>query len=267
LRVCAGALICVFYRPVLKWLDITVRAKVFYMERNYKYYDLITAMFVAVLLISNIASAAKIVDWGVSLFGLPLAFDAGTLLFPVSYIFGDILTEVYGYKRSRRVIWFGFFAAALMALTFRLVGLMPGEAVWQQTAGQAAYNAILGGVATGGIVVASLAAYWAGEFSNSVVLAKLKVATAGRFLWVRTIGSTMIGEGVDTVIFITVASALGVFPWEIALSLITTNYIFKVIIEVLFTPLTYLIVGFLKRAENEDYYDRHTDFNPFTLAS
>lgn len=237
------------------------------MQRCYKFYDLITAMFVAVLLISNIASAAKIVDWGVSVAGLPLAFDAGTLLFPVSYIFGDILTEVYGYKRSRRVIWFGFFAAALMAFTFWIVGLMPGEAAWQEYAGQTAYNAILGGVASGGIVLASLAAYWAGEFSNSVVLAKLKVATEGRFLWLRTIGSTLVGEGVDTVIFIVVASTFGVFPWEIAVSLITANYIFKVTIEVLFTPLTYLIVGYLKQVENEDYYDRTTDFNPFTLAS
>ncbi|GAB4446206.1 MAG: queuosine precursor transporter [Anaerolineae bacterium] len=237
------------------------------MERSYKYYDLITALFVAVLLISNIASAAKIVDWGVSLLGLPLAFDAGTLLFPVSYIFGDILTEVYGYKKSRRVIWFGFMAAALMALTFWLVGLMPGESMWQGYAGQAAYDAILGGVATGGIVVASLAAYWAGEFSNSAVLAKLKVATEGRFLWLRTIGSTLVGQGIDTVIFVTVASAFGVFPWEIAVSLIVANYIFKVSIEVLLTPITYLIVGYLKKAENEDYYDRETDFNPFSLAS
>jgi hypothetical protein len=121
-------------------------------------------------------------------------------------------------------------------------------------------------VATGGIVLASLAAYWAGEFSNSVVLAKLKVATEGRFLWVRTIGSTLVGEGIDTVIFVTVASFFGVFPWEVALSLIVANYIFKVSIEILLTPVTYLIVGFLKKAENEDYYDRDTNFNPFSLA-
>jgi uncharacterized integral membrane protein (TIGR00697 family) len=129
---------------------------------RYKYYDFITALFVAVLLISNIASSAKIIDWGVSLLGLPLAFDAGTLLFPISYIFGDILTEVYGYKRSRRVIWAGFAAAALMSLTLWLVGLMPGEATWEGYAGQNAYDAILGGVATGGIIIASLAAYFAG---------------------------------------------------------------------------------------------------------
>ncbi|GIK42727.1 MAG: transporter [Chloroflexota bacterium] len=237
-----------------------------FRDRAYKYYDFIMAFFVAVLLISNIASAAKIVDWGVSLFGLPLAFDAGTLLFPVSYIFGDILTEVYGYKKSRRVIWAGFGAAGLMSLTFWLVGLLPGERAWQEYAGQAAYEAILGGVASGGIVVASLAAYFAGEFSNSFVLAKMKVATQGRWLWLRTIGSTLVGEGIDTISFVLIAVLFGVFPWEIALSLITANYIFKVGIEALFTPLTYAIVGFLKRAEQEDYYDRETNFNPFSLT-
>jgi uncharacterized integral membrane protein (TIGR00697 family) len=225
------------------------------------------ALFVAVLLISNIASAAKIIDWGVSLFGLPLAFDAGTLLFPISYIFGDILTEVYGYKRARRVIWAGFGAAALMAVTLWLVGLMPGEATWEGYAGQAAYDAILGGVATGGIIIASLSAYFAGEFSNSFVLAKLKIFTGGRWLWSRTIGSTLIGQGIDTVMFVTIATIFGVFPWAIALSLITANYIFKVTIEIIFTPATYALVGFLKQAEQEDYYDRDTDFNPFTLAS
>ncbi|MBE7550188.1 MAG: queuosine precursor transporter [Anaerolineales bacterium] len=236
------------------------------MNRDYKYYDFIMAFFVAVLLISNIASAAKIVDWGVSLFGLPLAFDAGTLLFPVSYIFGDILTEVYGYKKSRRVIWAGFGAAGLMSLTFWLVGLLPGERGWQEYAGQDAYEAILGGAASGGIVAASLAAYFAGEFSNSFVLAKMKVATQGRWLWLRTIGSTLVGEGIDTISFVLIAVLFGVFPWEIVLSLITANYIFKVGIEVLFTPFTYAIVGFLKRAEQEDYYDRETNFNPFSLT-
>jgi uncharacterized integral membrane protein (TIGR00697 family) len=237
------------------------------MNRTYKYYDFITAVFVAVLLISNVASAAKIIDWGISIFGLPLAFDAGTLLFPISYIFGDILTEVYGYKRSRRVIWAGFGAAGLMALTFWLVGLMPGEATWEGYAGQEAYNAILGGVASGGIIIASLTAYFAGEFSNSFVLAKMKVFTEGRWLWSRTIGSTLVGEGIDTVFFVVIATLFGVFPWAIALSLITANYIFKVAIEILFTPVTYALVGFLKQAEQEDYYDRETDFNPFSLAS
>ncbi len=237
------------------------------MKRSYKYYDFITALFVAVLLISNIASSAKIIDWGVSIFGLPLAFDAGTLLFPISYIFGDILTEVYGYKRSRRVIWAGFAAAGLMALTLWLVGLMPAEATWQSYAGQEAYDVILGGVASGGIIIASLAAYFAGEFSNSFVLAKMKVLTEGRWLWSRTIGSTFVGQGIDTVMFIVIATLFGVFPWSIALSLITTNYIFKVAIEIIFTPATYLLVSLLKQAEQEDYYDRETDFNPFSLAS
>lgn len=236
------------------------------MNRSYKFYDFITALFVAVLLISNVASAAKIVDWGINIFGLPLAFDGGTLLFPVSYIFGDILTEVYGYKKSRRVIWAGFGSAALMAFTFWLVGRLPGEAAWQEYAGQAAYDAILGGVASGGIVIASLAAYFAGEFSNSFVLAKMKIATNGRWLWSRTIGSTLIGEGIDTVAFVVIASLFGVFPWEIALSLITANYLFKVAIEIIFTPATYILVTFLKRAEREDYFDRDTNFNPFSLA-
>ena len=144
---------------------------------------------------------------------------------------------------------------------------MPGESTWKAYAGQAAYNAILGGVATGGIIIASLSAYFAGEFSNSFVLAKMKVATAGRWLWARTIGSTLVGEGIDTVIFVLVATLFGVFPPEIAISLITANYIFKVAIEIIFTPATYAIVGFLKQAEQEDYYDRETNFNPFSLAS
>jgi hypothetical protein len=224
------------------------------------------ALFVAVLLISNIASAAKIIDWGGSLFGLPLVFDAGTLLFPISYIFGDILTEVYGYKKSRRVIWAGFGAAGLMAATFWLIGGMPGEAGWEGYAGQAAYDAILGGVASGGIILASLLAYFAGEFSNSFVLAKMKVATKGRWLWLRTIGSTLVGEGVDTIIFIVVAAFFGIFPWDIVLSLIATNYVFKAAIEIICTPATYAIVTFLKRVEQEDYYDRQTNFNPFSLA-
>jgi queuosine precursor transporter len=229
--------------------------------KSYKYYDLIMALFVAVILISNIASSAKIV--GVTLLGVPFTFDAGTLLFPLSYIFGDILTEVYGYQQSRRVIWTGFAAAALMSVTFWIIRQLPGETTWQNYAGDAAYDAILGGVSSGGIIIASLAAYLVGEFSNSFVLAKLKIATQGRFLWIRTIGSTLVGEGVDSIVFVTVASFFGVFPWEIALSLIISNYVFKVFIEVIMTPVTYGVVRFLKRAENEDYYDTETNFNPF----
>jgi uncharacterized integral membrane protein (TIGR00697 family) len=235
-------------------------------RRGYRYLGTITAIFVAVLLISNIASSAKIVDWGVSLFGLRLAFDAGTILFPVSYIFGDVLTEVYGYRRSRRVIWTGFALAALMAVVFWLVGQLPGDAEWQAYAGQDAYQAILGGVSSGGIIVASLVAYFSGEFSNSYVMAKMKIATGGRWLWSRTIGSTLVGEGVDTALFVVIACLFDVFPWSIALTLIVTNYIFKVGVEAVMTPVTYRIVNSLKRAEHEDYYDYDTDFNPFRVT-
>lgn len=229
--------------------------------RVYRYFDLVMAAFVTILIVSNIASSAKIVDWGISIFGIPLAFDAGTILFPISYIFGDILTEVYGFRRSRRVIWTGFACLALTSLVLWLVRIMPGEANWEALTGQTAYNNVLGGISTGGIVLASLVAYLVGEFANSVVLAKLKVATKGRFLWLRTIGSTLIGEALDSVIFITIATTAGVFPWEIYITLILTNYIFKTFIEMVMTPLTYWVVAKLKHAENEDFYDHDTRFN------
>lgn len=222
------------------------------------------AAFVTVLIVSNIASSAKIVDWGISIFSIPLAFDAGTILFPVSYIFGDILTEVYGFRRSRRVIWTGFACLALTSLVLFFVRIMPGEANWEALTGQAAYNNVLGGISTGGIVLASLVAYLVGEFANSVVLAKMKVATKGRFLWLRTIGSTLIGEALDSVIFVTIATIAGVFPWEIYLTLVITNYIFKTFIEMVMTPLTYWVVAKLKHAENEDFYDHDTRFNIFS---
>lgn len=233
--------------------------------KQYRFFDLIMAVFVTVLVVSNIASSAKIVDWGFNILGVPMAFDAGTILFPISYIFGDILTEVYGYKQSRRVIWAGFACLALSAVIFWIVRAMPGEATWQGYAGDDAYNAILGGMSTGGIVLASLAGYWTGEFTNSFILAKMKILTEGRWLWMRTIGSTLFGEFVDTVMFVVVASVFGVFPWSLFLSLTVTNYLFKCGVEALMTPVTYLVVGALKRAENEDYYDRGTDFNPFTV--
>ena len=233
--------------------------------KQYRFFDLIMAVFVTVLVVSNIASSAKIVDWGFSLFGVPMAFDAGTILFPISYIFGDILTEVYGYKQSRRVIWAGFTCLALSAFIFWIVRMMPGEATWQGYAGDEAYNAILGGMSAGGIVLASLAGYWTGEFTNSFIMAKMKILTQGRWLWLRTIGSTLFGELVDTVMFVVVASAFGVFPWSLFLTLTETNYLFKCGVEALMTPVTYLVVGALKRAEGEDYYDRGTDFNPFMM--
>ena len=256
------------------------------MMRSYRYYDIVMALFVTVLLTSNIASAAKLIDLRLSILGLPLAFDGGTLLFPLAYVFGDILTEVYGYARGRRVIWVGFASALLMVASFWFLRLLPGDPLWGafvfegmseavpgMTApsdpaafGQAAYDGILGGVSTGAIIIASLAAYWAGEFSNSYILARMKVLTEGRWLWARTIGSTLVGQGVDTVLFVLIATLLGVFPPAIALSLIVANYIFKVAIEIGFTPITYLAVGGLKKAEGVDYYDRDTDFNPFHLS-
>jgi queuosine precursor transporter len=229
----------------------------------YRFFDLVMAFFVTVLIVSNIASSAKIINLGLVLVGVPLAFDGGTILFPLSYVFGDILTEVYGYKRSRRVIWVGFACLLLTTFILWMVRILPGDASWEEYAGQQAYNSILGGISTGGIVLASLLAYWAGEFSNSIVLAKMKVRSAGKRLWTRTIGSTIVGQAVDTTVFILVATLAGVFPWELFASLVLTNYILKVGVEVLMTPLTYLTVNKLKKAEQEDYYDRDTDFNPF----
>lgn len=234
-------------------------------EKQFRYFDLIMAVFVTVLVVSNIASAAKIVNLGFSIAGIPMAFDGGTILFPISYIFGDILTEVYGYKRSRRVIWTGFFCLALSAGVFWVLQNLPGDAYWQGIAGDAAYSAILGGMASGGIVLGSLAGFWGGEFSNSFVLAKLKVRTEGRLLWLRTIVSTLVGELVDTLGFVVVSTLFGVFTWDMFWSLTITNYLFKCSVEALFTPVTYLVVRFLKRAEGEDYYDKSTNFNPFTI--
>lgn len=234
-----------------------------FMNRSYRYFDLILTLFVTVLLLSNLLSSAKIIDLGFSLGPLSLIFDAGTLVFPISYIFGDILTEIYGFRRSRRVIWAGFGASVLLGLFVWLAGVLPGEATWQSYAGQSAYDAILGGIS--GLIVASLCAYLVGEFTNSYVLARMKVATDGRWLWMRTIGSTLIGQIVDTSVFFVIAVALGVFPVELMLSLIVTNYIFKVGIEVVFTPITLAVIRLLKIKENEDYFDRDTDFNPFKL--
>jgi hypothetical protein len=215
-----------------------------------KFFAVITGLFVAVLLISNTAST-KILDFG------PFVFDGGTLLFPLSYIFGDILTEVYGYGKARKAIWTGFFSALLMAIVFAVVGFLPAAQGWEN---QAAYNAVLGMVPR--IVLASLIAYFAGEFSNSFVLAKMKILTKGKMLWARTIGSTIMGEGIDTALFATIAF-WGMLPPETFIALLVSNYVFKVGIEVLFTPLTYKIVNFLKREEKTDYYDYKTNFSPF----
>lgn len=223
------------------------------VNKSFKHLDTITALFVAVLLISNVTST-KILEFG------PLTFDGGTLLFPLSYIFGDILTEVYGYARSRKVIWLGFAAAALMSVTFIAVGALPPAPDWQY---QTAYEQILG--FTPRIVIASLIAYCAGEFSNSFILAKLKVRTRGRWLWMRTIGSTLIGQVIDTAVFILIAFT-GVIPGTLIWTLIVSNYLFKCGVEVLFTPATYWLTGWLKQQEHEDHYDTDTNFNPFHVG-
>lgn len=230
---------------------------------QFRYLDLVMAAFVTVLIVSNVASSAKIIDLGFSIAGVRMAFDGGTLLFPLSYIFGDVLTEVYGFKGSRRVIWAGFAALAGASFIFWLVRVLPGEASWQASVGDARYVAVLGGMSSGGLALASLLGYWAGEFSNSFILAKMKLLTGGRWLWMRTIGSTIVGELVDTAVFVTVASAAGVFSWGLFLSLVLTNYLFKCSVEALMTPATYLAVARLKKAEGVEIFDRGTNFNPF----
>ena len=222
--------------------------------RTFRYLDLITASFVAVLLISNIAST-KILDlkW--------FTFDGGTILFPLAYIFGDILTEVYGYARSRRVIWTGFIWIAVAAGIFYLVDRLPAASEYEMSD---SFHAILG--QTPRIVAGSLAAYFVGEFVNSVILAKLKVWSAGRMLWARTISSTLFGQGVDTAIFLLIAFG-GVFTNATLWEIFKSNYVFKVGVEVAFTPITYLVVRYLKRVERSDVYDRDTDFNPFLLST
>jgi queuosine precursor transporter len=222
------------------------------MQKNYKYLGAISVFFVSVLLISNVAST-KIVDlkWFI--------FDAGTLLFPLSYIFGDILTEVYGYKKSRQVIWLGFSMALLMSLVFIIVGKLPPASDWGN---QAAYDSILG--LTPRIVIASLVAYFFGEFSNSFILAKMKIKMQGKMLWARTIGSTLVGQLIDSALFILIAF-YGVLPNSLLITLIISNYLFKTAVEVLFTPITYKVVKFLKKEEGEDYYDTDTNFNPFSI--
>ncbi|MFH1534090.1 MAG: queuosine precursor transporter [Nitrospirota bacterium] len=220
--------------------------------KEFKYIIYIAVIFVSVLLISNVASS-KIVALG------PFDFDGGTLLFPLSYIFGDILTEVYGYRRVRRIIWIGFVMNILMALVFIGVIALPESSIGGN--GEA-FKAVLG--LTPRIVLASVLAYAVGEFSNSYILAKMKIWTKGKMLWARTIGSTLIGEGFDTGIFVMIAF-YGILPNDLLVVIIVSNYIFKVGIEVLFTPITYVIVGFLKKKEGVDIYDTNTNFNPFKL--
>jgi uncharacterized integral membrane protein (TIGR00697 family) len=227
------------------------------LNRSYRYLDVITVSFVVVLLLSNIVAVkpVRILDF------LRLDLDSGTLLFPISYIFGDVLVEVYGYARSRRVIWMGFGFNLLAALLFWVIVMLPPSPEWQM---QEAFAMILG--QTPRIVAGSLIAFWCGEFVNSYLMAKMKIWTGGRYLWTRTIGSTMLGQAVDTVLFQTIAFA-GVWDTGLLLRVIVWNYTAKVLYETLATPLTYAVVGFLKKAEQEDYYDYDTDFNPFALKA
>lgn len=220
--------------------------------KEFRHFTAIAVVFTAILLISNVASS-KILKLG------PFDFDGGTILFPLSYIFGDVLTEVYGYKRTRKIIWLGLLMNVLMAVVFMIVAWLPPSFEWPN---QDAYTAILGW--TPRIVLASVIAYFAGEFSNSYILAKIKIWMNGRRLWMRTIASTVVGEGFDTIIFVMIAF-YGVLPPGLLLAVIVSNYIFKVGVEVIFTPLTYLVVGYLKRSEGVDVYDRGTNFNPFRV--
>ncbi|HEX6850248.1 MAG TPA: queuosine precursor transporter [Candidatus Polarisedimenticolaceae bacterium] len=224
-------------------------------ERRYRYYDFVMAAFVTVLLCANLIGPAKIAQIG------DVKFGAGVLFFPVSYIFGDVLTEVYGYARTRRAVWAGFAALAFASFMSFVVLAFPPAADWPH---QAAYETALG--STWRIVLASLLGFWAGEFCNSYVLAKLKILSQGRRLYQRTIGSTLVGQAADSLIFYSVAF-LGTWPPELVLQVMATNYLIKCAWEALATPVTYKIVGWLKRAESEDYYDRDTDFNPFTLRT
>ena len=229
-------------------------------HRSYRYYEFVMAAFVVILVCSNLIGPAKIAQVQLPVVGA-ITFGAGVLFFPISYVFGDVLTEVYGYARSRRVIWAGFAGLAFAALMAWVVVALPPAPYWKN---QPAYEVAFG--STWRIAAASMAAYFCGEFVNSFVLAKMKILTRGKWLWTRTIGSTLFGEGVDSAIFYPLAFyGTGIIPNEKLPTVMVAQFVAKVSVEVVFTPLTYWIVGALKRAEHEDYYDRHTRFTPFSL--
>jgi uncharacterized integral membrane protein (TIGR00697 family) len=231
-------------------------------HRQYRYYDLVMAAFVTVLVCSNLIGPAKIAQLDVPVLGV-LTFGAGVLFFPISYVFGDILTEVYGYARSRRVIWAGFGGLAFASIMSYTVVALPPAPFWQN---QAAYEIAFGSAWR--VALASLFAFLCGEFVNSYVLAKMKIWSSGRWLWMRTIGSTIFGEGVDSLLFYPLAFyGGGLIPDERLPAIMLAQFLGKVGVEILFTPLTYKIVAMLKRAEHEDFYDRGTNFNPFTLKA
>jgi uncharacterized integral membrane protein (TIGR00697 family) len=215
-----------------------------------KYLDILQVSFVVVLLVSNLL-AQKICRFG------PFDVSGAILLFPITYIFGDVFTEVYGYGASRRAIWLGFFATALLYVFAAITIALPADPKWKN---QIAFATVFGFVPR--ILAASLAAFWAGEFANSYVMAKLKMATGGRWLWTRTVGSTVVGQAVDTALVIVLTFA-GVVPWRTIASMILTGYLLKVTYEVLATPLTYAVIHGLKRVEGDSVDDLHTSFNPF----
>ena len=230
-------------------------------QKNFKYYDLIMAAFVTVLICSNLIGPGKLSY--INLFGWKLEYGTGNIFFPFSYIFGDILTEVYGYAKSRRVIWAGFGASAFAAVMAYAVIRIPstGSDDYQSQL-QPALELVFG--STSRIVIASLAAFWCGEFINSFVLAKMKILTNGKYLWSRTIGSTIFGQFVDSFIFYPIAF-YGTWPIDKLIKATILGMLFKISWEVLLTPVTYIIVNKLKSSENEDYYDRDTNFTPFSL--
>ena len=229
-------------------------------KREYRYYDLVMAAFVTILICSNLIGPAKIAQLDLPLIGM-VTFGAGVLFFPISYVFGDVLTEVYGYDRARKVIWTGFAGLVFASVMATVVVALPPAPFWNN---QAAYEIAFG--STWRIVLASMIAYFCGEFVNSFVLAKMKILTQGRWLWTRTIGSTIAGEAVDSALFYPLAFyGTGIIPDDKLPLVMLAQFVTKVGVEVAFTPLTYKIVNALKRAEQEDYYDRRTNFNPFAL--
>jgi uncharacterized integral membrane protein (TIGR00697 family) len=229
-------------------------------QKTYRYYDLVMVAFVTILICSNLIGPAKIAQLDLPVLGV-VTFGAGVLFFPISYVFGDVLTEVYGYDRARKVIWAGFAGLAFATFMATVVVALPPAPFWNN---QAAYEVAFG--STWRIVLASMFAYFCGEFVNSFVLAKMKILTKGRWLWTRTIGSTIFGEAVDSALFYPLAFyGTGIIPDDKLPLVMLAQFVTKVGVEVAFTPVTYRIVNAHKRAENEDYYDRRTNFNPFVL--
>jgi queuosine precursor transporter len=229
-------------------------------QRQYRYYDLVMAAFVTILVCSNLIGPAKIAQLELPILGA-VTFGAGVLFFPISYVFGDVLTEVYGYDRARKVIWAGFAALIFASIMATVVVALPPAPFWNN---QAAYEIAFGSAWR--IVLASMIAYFCGEFVNSFVLARMKVLTMGRWLWMRTIGSTIAGEAVDSALFYPLAFyGTGIIPDDKLPVVMLAQFVTKVGVEIVLTPVTYKIVNALKRAENEDFYDRETNFNPFAL--